>query len=131
MPGEVSRPFDPCPDDDQQEPRDAIQSDTDLHRDYGSDVLIGEIRRLRGILDECWDAAGLLTSKMTHQPWQAWEQPSDLVMQIHDLWSDADADRNDDDRGGTEGDPSHGEQPRKTSARNSVDSGLTPTVNRV
>jgi len=90
MPGEVSRSFDPCP-DDQQEPRDAIQSDTDLHRDYGSAVLIGEIRRLRDILDECWEAAGLLGSNMTHRPWQAWEQPSDLVMQIHELSSDAQA----------------------------------------
>lgn len=115
MPGEVSRSFDPCP-DDRQEPRDEIVYDVQVLDAYDASTLRGEIIRLRNLLDECWEAAGLLGSRMTQQPWQSWEEPSDLVMQIHDLYSDADAYRNDEDRG-DEDDSLHGEQEVKPDAK--------------
>lgn len=89
MPGEVSRSFDPCPEPEQQEPRDAIVYDVDVQDEYTPDVLKGEIRRLRNILNECWAAAGLLGSRMTGQPFQAWEEPTDLIPQIEELAMDA------------------------------------------
>lgn len=52
--------------------------------------LIDEALRLRGILDEAWIASGLLGSRMTGQPYQAWEEPTDLIGQIEELASDAD-----------------------------------------
>lgn len=52
-------------------------------------VLIGELRRLRGILDRCWFESGLLGPNMTGNEAQAWEEPSDLEGQISELWSDA------------------------------------------
>lgn len=51
--------------------------------------LIGEVIRLRRLLDDCWEAAGLLNPSFTGQYEQAWEQPSDLVDQIEELCSDA------------------------------------------
>lgn len=51
--------------------------------------VIDEVLRLRKLLNECWAAAGLLGANMTGQPYQAWEEPSDLVGQIEDLASDA------------------------------------------
>lgn len=87
MPGEVSRSFDPDPED--RDPRDAIVYDVDVSGEYTADVLKGEIRRLRNLLNECWESAGLLGSRMTGQPYQAWEEPSDLVMQIDELHCDA------------------------------------------
>lgn len=89
MPGEISRAYDPCPDTEPQEPHDAIVYDIDVTDEYDSDTLKGEIRRLRTLLNECWAASGLLGSSMTGQPYQAWEEPSDLVSQIDDLHADA------------------------------------------
>ena len=51
--------------------------------------VINEVLRLRRLLDDCWAAAGLLGPGMTGQPFQAWEEPSDLVRQIEQLASDA------------------------------------------
>jgi len=93
MPGEVSRSFDPCPDPQPQELRDAIVYDVDVTAGYDAETLKGEIRRLRNLLNECWEAAGLLGPQMTGQPYQAWEEPSDLVMRIDDLHADADEHR--------------------------------------
>lgn len=94
MPGEVSRSYDPDPEPDQQEPRDAIVYDIDVTGEYTTDVLKGEIRRLRDILNDCWKAAGLLSPKMTDQPFQAWEEPTDLIPEIEVLAMDADEYRN-------------------------------------
>ncbi len=91
MPGEISRSYDPAPDDEPQEPRHAVVYDIDVAGEYPTDVLKGEIRRLRNLLNDCWDSAGLLSAKMTGQPYQAWEEPSDLLFQIQDLHSDAQA----------------------------------------
>jgi hypothetical protein len=51
--------------------------------------LVGEVERLRDLLIRCWQASGLLGERMTGQPFQAWEEPSDLIAQIDQLWSDA------------------------------------------
>lgn len=51
--------------------------------------LIDEVLRLRGILNEAWAAAGLLGAAATKQPYQAWEEPTDLIPQIEQLASDA------------------------------------------
>lgn len=73
---------------DEQEPADAIVYDLKLQPGaYSENVLVGEIRRLRHLLCECWEAAGLLGDNWTGQPYQAWEEPSDLVAQIEELWS--------------------------------------------
>jgi len=98
MPGEVSRSYDPDPEPEEQQPRDAIVYDIDVSGEYDPETLKGEIRRLRNLLNDCWDAAGLLGSAATKQPWQAWEEPSDLLDQIYELSSDAEAYRNDEDR---------------------------------
>lgn len=90
MPGEVSRSYDPDP-DDTQEPRNAIVYDVDVTGDYDTETLRGEIRRLRNLLNECWDASGLLGANWTKQPYQAWEEPSDLVSHIGDIKGDLDA----------------------------------------
>ena len=94
MPGEISRSFDPCLDHNQPDPRDAIVYDIDVSAEYDAETLKGEIRRLRNLLNDCWGAAGLLGSGFTGQPYQAWEEPSDLVGQIDELACDADAYRN-------------------------------------
>lgn len=52
--------------------------------------VINEVLRLRALLNECWAAAGLLGSAATGQPYQAWEEPSDLVRQVEQLAADAD-----------------------------------------
>lgn len=57
----------------------------DLSNCYSHDLLFAEIRRLRLLLNRCWDAAGLLNSRMTGRPSQAWEEPSDLVAEIEEL----------------------------------------------
>lgn len=56
---------------------------------YSPSVLVAEINRLRRLLNECWDAAGLLNADMTGQPYQAWEEPSDLVAEIEKLCAKA------------------------------------------
>ncbi len=115
MPGEVSRAFDPEP-DDHRESRDKIVYDVDVQGEYDAETLKGEIRRLRNLLNDCWASAGLLGSDWTKQPWQAWEEPSDLVSQIDELHSDADAYRNDEDRDGIEDDTFPAEQEVKFDA---------------
>ena len=83
MPGEVSRQFNPMPDEDP--PEDAIIQDAELKADYPADVLKGEIRRLRGLLDDCWLSAGLLAPDVTGQPWQAWDTGCELANEIDDM----------------------------------------------
>jgi hypothetical protein len=90
MPGEVSRSFDPCPDDEPMEPRDAIVYDVDVAGGYDAATLRGEVIRLRNLLNDCWLSAGLLSSTVTGQPWQAWDDHSDLPGAIDDLAADAD-----------------------------------------
>ena len=51
--------------------------------------VIDEVLRLRKLLTQCWDATGLLGANMTGQPFQAWEEPSDLLGKIEELASDA------------------------------------------
>ncbi len=69
--------------------RHKIVYDVDVKGDYDTEVLKGEIRRLRNLLNDCWSAAGLLGSHNTGQPFQAWEEPCDLLSKIYDLRSDA------------------------------------------
>lgn len=51
--------------------------------------LVAEVERLRDLLARCWQASGLLGANMTGQPYQAWEEPSDLIGQIDQLYSNS------------------------------------------
>lgn len=51
--------------------------------------LVAEVIRLRALLNRCWQSAGLLGAGTTGRPCQAWEEPSDLVAQIDDNWTEA------------------------------------------
>lgn len=86
------RPCDECLAND-------IVYDIDVRGEYPPAVLAAEVRRLRKLLNECWAAAGLLGSGMTGQPYQAWEEPTDLLPQIEQLAMDAECYR-ESERGG-------------------------------
>ena len=88
MPGEVSRAFDPDPDDD-KDPRDRIVYDVDLVGEYDTPTLKGEIIRLRKLLTDCWDVTGLLSGCGTGEEWMAWEDDSDLLPQLESMAADA------------------------------------------
>jgi hypothetical protein len=76
---------------DTEETFSAVESDRNRflrERDEAKDDLVAtEASRdeARLILDECWDASGLLCSRMTGQPRQSWEQGDDLIQQITEL----------------------------------------------
>lgn len=93
MPGPISESYNPAPDGQEEDPRYGIVCDCDLKSNgpnYDSATLVGEIERLRRLLDRCWAAAGLARVKKTGMMFQAWEECSPLVASIEDNRSDAD-----------------------------------------